>query len=191
MALVGYTNAGKSTPVQPADGRRVLAKDMLFATLDPTMRGMKLPCGREVILSDTVGFISDLPTHLVEAFRATLEEVQQADVILHVRDMSHPETRTQRDAVMEILADLGIGMDDERLIEVLNKIDKLPEEKRKHLRRLRRARDPDENRARPSRRRIAAGGAWRAGRHFGIDGRGDTPIAAAARPALARSINRL
>jgi GTP-binding protein HflX len=133
VALVGYTNAGKSTLFNRLTGAEVLAKDMLFATLDPTMRGMKLPSGRDIILSDTVGFISDLPTHLIESFRATLEEVQQADMILHVRDMAHPDTRAQRDSVMDILADLGIGADDHRLLEVQNKIDVLPEEDRKHL----------------------------------------------------------
>lgn len=133
IALVGYTNAGKSSLFNRLTGAEVLAKDMLFATLDPTMRGIKLPSGREVILSDTVGFISDLPTHLVEAFRATLEEVQLADIILHVRDVVHPETRTQKDAVMDILADLGISGEDERIIEVLNKIDLLPEDERKNI----------------------------------------------------------
>jgi GTP-binding protein HflX len=133
VALVGYTNAGKSTLFNRLTGADVLVKDMLFATLDPTMRGMKLPGGREVILSDTVGFIADLPTHLVEAFRATLEEVLLADVILHIRDISHPNTKAQRDAVMDILADLGIGADDERLIEVQNKIDVLPEGERERL----------------------------------------------------------
>jgi len=123
VALVGYTNAGKSTLFNRLTGADVLAKDMLFATLDPTMRGMKLQDGREIILSDTVGFISDLPTHLVEAFRATLEEVLLADVILHVRDISHPSTKSQRDAVLDILASLGINLDDERIIEVQNKID--------------------------------------------------------------------
>ncbi len=123
VALVGYTNAGKSTLFNRLTGANVLVKDMLFATLDPTMRGMKLPDGREIILSDTVGFISDLPTHLVEAFRATLEEVLLADAILHVRDISHPSTKSQRDAVLEILASLGISEDDERIIEVQNKID--------------------------------------------------------------------
>jgi GTPase len=134
IALVGYTNAGKSSLFNALTGAAVLAKDMLFATLDPTMRGFKLPGGREVILSDTVGFISDLPTHLIEAFRATLEEVQQADIILHVRDVTHPETKAQRDAVLDILGDLGIEDSDERLIEVLNKIDQLPEDERKNIR---------------------------------------------------------
>ena len=133
VALVGYTNAGKSSLFNRLTGAEVMAKDMLFATLDPTMRGIKLPSGREAILSDTVGFISDLPTHLVEAFRATLEEVQLADVILHVRDVSHPEARSQKEAVMDILNELEILPDDERLIEVLNKIDLIPEEDRENL----------------------------------------------------------
>ena len=133
VALVGYTNAGKSTLFNRLTGADVLAKNMLFATLDPTMRGVKLPGGREVVFSDTVGFISDLPTHLIEAFRATLEEVQLADVILHVRDIAHPDTRDQREAVMEVLGDLGIGGDDDRLIEVQNKVDLLPPEERQFL----------------------------------------------------------
>jgi len=134
VALVGYTNAGKSSLFNRLTGADVLAKNMLFATLDPSMRGIKLPGGREAILSDTVGFISDLPTHLIEAFRATLEEVQLADLILHVRDITHPETRVQKAAVMAVLSELGIDADDERLIEVLNKIDLAPSTERRNLR---------------------------------------------------------
>ncbi|MDD3370303.1 MAG: GTPase HflX [Alphaproteobacteria bacterium] len=133
VALVGYTNAGKSTLFNRLTGADVLVKNMLFATLDPTMRGIKLPGGREVVLSDTVGFISDLPTHLIEAFRATLEEVMFADVILHVRDISHFDTKAQRDAVLSVLSDLGIAATDERLIEVQNKIDVMPVEERARL----------------------------------------------------------
>lgn len=133
VALVGYTNAGKSTLFNRLTGADVLVRNMLFATLDPTMRGMKLPEGREVVLSDTVGFISDLPTHLVEAFRATLEEVLLADVILHVRDVGHPNTKNQRDAVLDILDSLGVKRDDARVIEVQNKIDVLPAEERKRF----------------------------------------------------------
>jgi len=133
VALVGYTNAGKSTIFNQLTGAKVLAKDMLFATLDPTMRSVKLPIsGREVILSDTVGFISDLPTQLVAAFRATLEEVLEADIILHVRDISHPETEEQRDDVETILAEIGIDEDRTR-IEVWNKIDRLPATEREAL----------------------------------------------------------
>ncbi|MDD3181538.1 MAG: GTPase HflX [Alphaproteobacteria bacterium] len=133
IVLVGYTNAGKSTLFNKLTGENVLAKDMLFATLDPSMRGIKLPSGRQAILSDTVGFITDLPTHLVEAFRATLEEVQLADVILHVRDITHPEARLQKEAVETILADLGIEADDSRLIEVMNKADLLDEDEQQNL----------------------------------------------------------
>lgn len=135
VALVGYTNAGKSTLFNRITGAGVLAEDMLFATLDPTLRRMKLPQGRTVILSDTVGFISDLPTHLVAAFRATLEEVLEADLILHVRDMSDPDNGAQASDVLRILADLGIDEKDgvERILEVWNKIDDLPAEAREAL----------------------------------------------------------
>jgi len=127
VALVGYTNAGKSTLFNRITGAGVLAEDMLFATLDPTLRRMKLPHGRTVILSDTVGFISDLPTHLVAAFRATLEEVLEADLILHVRDLSDDDNQAQSADVMRILGDLGIGEAEgaERILEVWNKIDRL------------------------------------------------------------------
>ncbi len=130
VALVGYTNAGKSTLFNRITGAGVLAEDMLFATLDPTLRRMKLPHGRTVILSDTVGFISDLPTHLVAAFRATLEEVLEADLILHVRDMSDPDNAAQSADVMRILSDLGIDEKEReaRIIEVRNKIDRLDPE---------------------------------------------------------------
>ncbi|WP_233123346.1 GTPase HflX [Agrobacterium vaccinii] len=127
VALVGYTNAGKSTLFNRITGAGVLAEDMLFATLDPTLRRMKLPHGRTVILSDTVGFISDLPTHLVAAFRATLEEVLEADLILHVRDMADPDNGAQSSDVLRILSDLGIDekVADEKIIEVWNKVDRL------------------------------------------------------------------
>ncbi|QLF70416.1 GTPase HflX [Peteryoungia desertarenae] len=130
VALVGYTNAGKSTLFNRITGAGVLAEDMLFATLDPTLRRMKLPHGRTVIMSDTVGFISDLPTHLVAAFRATLEEVLEADLILHVRDMSDPDNGAQSADVLRILDDLGIDEKErsERIIEVWNKIDRLATE---------------------------------------------------------------
>jgi GTP-binding protein HflX len=125
VALVGYTNAGKSTLFNRLTGAEVMAKDMLFATLDPTMRGVTLPDGTKVILSDTVGFISDLPTQLVAAFRATLEEVLDADLILHVRDISHPQTEEQAGDVASILEDLGVAGTTPR-IEVWNKTDLLP-----------------------------------------------------------------
>ncbi|MGE4327195.1 MAG: GTPase HflX, partial [Pseudodonghicola sp.] len=127
VALVGYTNAGKSTLFNRLTGADVMAKDMLFATLDPTMRRVELPDGPEIILSDTVGFISDLPTELVASFRATLEEVLAADLIVHVRDISHAGTEEQARDVETILASLGV--DDSRAqIEVWNKIDLLPPE---------------------------------------------------------------
>ncbi|GAB5446087.1 GTPase HflX [Gymnodinialimonas sp.] len=124
VALVGYTNAGKSTLFNRLTGADVMAKDMLFATLDPTMRAVQLPDGTDVILSDTVGFISDLPTQLVAAFRATLEEVLDADLIVHVRDISHPQTAEQAEDVQKILADLGVGEQSAQL-EVWNKLDLL------------------------------------------------------------------
>ncbi|MBI1418108.1 MAG: GTPase HflX [Limimaricola sp.] len=129
VALVGYTNAGKSTLFNRLTGAEVLVKDMLFATLDPTMRRVVLPAGDEVILSDTVGFISDLPTELVAAFRATLEEVLDADLIVHVRDISHPQSEAQARDVMEILHGLGVS-ETAPLIEVWNKIDLLEGEAR-------------------------------------------------------------
>ena len=127
VALVGYTNAGKSTLFNKLSGANVISQDMLFATLDPTMRQIALPSGKTIILSDTVGFISNLPTHLIEAFKSTLEEVQSADLILHVRDISHADSNTQRTDVLSVLSDLDITTHKERfgLIEVLNKIDLL------------------------------------------------------------------
>ena len=126
VALVGYTNAGKSTLFNTFTGAKVMAKDMLFATLDPTMRELELPEGQKIILSDTVGFISDLPTQLVAAFRATLEEVLEADLILHVRDIAHAETQAQAEDVKDILNDLGITHSaKDRMIEIWNKSDLL------------------------------------------------------------------
>ncbi|MBL3568768.1 GTPase HflX [Rhodovulum sp. BSW8] len=129
VALVGYTNAGKSTLFNRLTGAEVLAKDMLFATLDPTMRAVALPTGLKVILSDTVGFISDLPTQLVAAFRATLEEVLEADLVLHVRDIAHPDSEAQAEDVRTILADLGVARETPQ-IEVWNKTDLLDPERR-------------------------------------------------------------
>ncbi len=128
VALVGYTNAGKSTLFNALTGAAVVARDQLFATLDPTMRGLRLPSGRRIILSDTVGFISELPHELVEAFRATLEEVSEADVILHVRDAAHPDSVAQHEDVLAVLRAMEKdGTIDSawpsRLIEVLNKAD--------------------------------------------------------------------
>ena len=128
VALVGYTNAGKSTLFNALTGSAVVARDQLFATLDPTMRGLILASGRRVILSDTVGFISELPHELVEAFRATLEEVSEADIILHVRDAAHPDSASQQSDVLGVLAEMERDgtLDSEwrsRVIEVMNKAD--------------------------------------------------------------------
>ena len=136
VALVGYTNAGKSTLFNRLTESEVLAKDLLFATLDPTMRGVKLPHGTKIILSDTVGFIADLPTELVAAFRATLEEVLEADVIVHVRDAAHDETEAQKADVLKVLEDLGLPPD-RPMVEVLNKIDLLEPDQRAGLLRRR------------------------------------------------------
>ena len=137
VALVGYTNAGKSTLFNKLTDAEVLAKDQLFATLDPTLRRLRLPGGTLVILSDTVGFVSDLPTHLVAAFRATLEEVLEADLILHVRDVSDPDHDIQAADVESVLGQLGIEATDPRILEVWNKIDRLTPERLETLRKMR------------------------------------------------------
>jgi len=129
VALVGYTNAGKSTLFNRLTDADVMAEDMLFATLDPTMRGLELPSGRQIILSDTVGFISDLPTTLIAAFRATLEEVLEADIVVHVRDIAHNDTEAQKSDVINVLMDLGLGDDIEsEMLEARNKVDLLDED---------------------------------------------------------------
>ena len=127
VALVGYTNAGKSTLFNQLTQSEVLAKDMLFATLDPTLRKIKLDCGQKIILSDTVGFVSELPTMLVAAFKATLEEVLSADIIVHVRDIAHDDTQAQKHDVMKVLEELGVRKD-VPVLEVFNKLDLLPAE---------------------------------------------------------------
>ncbi|MFI5022354.1 MAG: GTPase HflX [Alphaproteobacteria bacterium] len=135
VAFVGYTNAGKSTLFNQLTRAAVFAENLLFATLDPTMRSLALPSGRAIILSDTVGFISHLPVELVAAFRATLEEVCEADAIVHVRDISHPESEAQKEDVHVVLREIGLGREvEEGLIEVLNKIDRLAPAERARLR---------------------------------------------------------
>ena len=142
IALVGYTNAGKSTLFNTLTGADVFAEDLPFATLDPTMRKITLPSGQEAILSDTVGFIADLPTHLVAAFRATLEQVTQADMILHIRDIANPDNAAQRQDVIEILGSLGVVENDPRVFEILNKIDMCKaEDKNEYLRQAKRRND--------------------------------------------------
>jgi GTP-binding protein HflX len=134
IALVGYTNAGKSTLFNRMTGEQVLAEDLLFATLDPTMRQVKLPGFDKAILSDTVGFVSDLPTELIAAFRATLEEVSAADLLIHVRDMAHPDRDAQREDVERVLVSLGLGEGKgPPMVEAWNKVDLLDSEERRSL----------------------------------------------------------
>jgi GTP-binding protein HflX len=128
VALVGYTNAGKSSLFNALTGAGVFAKDLLFATLDTTVRKLALPHGRDIMLSDTVGFVADLPTDLVAAFRATLEEVLDADVILHARDIANPDHMAQAHDVLKVLADLGVSAETTPIIEVWNKIDLVSED---------------------------------------------------------------
>ncbi len=170
VAIVGYTNAGKSTLFNRLTGASVMAENMLFATLDPTLRRLELPHGTVVILSDTVGFISDLPTHLIAAFRATLEEVVEADLVLHVRDIADPDTAAQAEDVEHILTDLGVDTaDPDHVVEVWNKIDLL-----------------GPGRSRASGRQAARFGAPAARGDLGRDGRGPRWPAGADRGAHRR-----
>lgn len=143
VALVGYTNAGKSTLFNRLTRAEVQAADMLFATLDPTLRALHLPHGGKAMLSDTVGFISNLPTQLVAAFRATLEEVLEADVILHVRDISHEDAEAQQRDVDTVLRQLGIDPDAGRILEVWNKIDRFDAQMRENLENIAARRPPE------------------------------------------------